>query len=301
MDQPCPTCGNRRNTPGADTCTICGEPLSRVNKQTHSEHLLSNAPGLRASYDQNLPIPLNPGLVDQNGRTYTINPETDNVIGSLTSADISIQGPDVQLRHARIYSSNGQIFLEAVIGCLVLVNGRAVVREARLLRDHDMIKFGSNTFMRYQINMTANQPLTTLHANTNDELVRVRNSRTQVSQTAPVNCDLYGRVRHVDGPYYEDPDPSLGRSLSKAAGFVLALWRPAFLMFQKPNQQVPVRYLRIETSSGQERMVKMKGNLVTGALHVGDTALFWGEWRDGTLLMHRGHNESIQTAVLLSQ
>src|SRR5690606_14232498 len=120
---------------------------------------------------------------------------------------------------------------------------------------------------------------------------------TEVSRSrSHPNSDLYGRVRHVDGPYMEDPDPHLGRALSKAAGFALALWKPAFILLQKQNQQVPVRYLRIETVDSEVRMVKMKGNLVTGAIHTGDYVAIWGEWQNGTLLMHRGFNETTQSA-----
>jgi len=244
-------------------------------------------------------------LTDRNGRQYSINLEGETILGSLPSADICIQEPNIKPQHARLYPLNGQIFLEAMIGCLVLVNGRAIGRTARMLQDREVITFGSQQMLLYQVNAPTQQQTRLDRADPadNHEIVGIPPTRPQIQrpQAAPADCDLYGRVRHVDGPYTEEPDPNLGRALAKAAGFALALWKPAFLLFQRPNQQVPVRYLRIEMPDGQVRMVKMKGNLVTGALHTGDTAMFWGEWQNGTLLMHRAYNETAQAHVILRQ
>lgn len=304
MNQPCPNCGNRQHAPDATVCRVCGQPLNSARGNLYKKSLPGNNPPRQIGRsDQNLPVQFNPCLMDEQGRQYAISPEGDTWVGSVSSADVCIRGPNIQHRHARIYLSGDQMLLEAMIGCLVLVNGRATGRQAYRLRDRDIITFGSGFMMQYQSNGATRQTraIDTPSIDYTDMVISPTTQPQRRTSSPPQNCDLYGRVRHVDGPHMEDPDPSLGRALAKVTGFALALWKPAFLLFQRPNQQTPVRFLRIETTVGDIRMVKMKGNLVTGTLHTGDFVLFWGEWQNGTLLMHRGYNETAHADIRLRQ
>lgn len=300
MDQPCPNCGNRQHTPGANTCRVCGEMLSAQSDYPGQPSGVT--PRLPSGTGGQEPLVLSSAiLLDKSGRRYPIKADGDTMIGSQTGADIVIQRSRIQAVHARIFRQENRTYIEAMLGGLVLVNGRATGRFAYKLRNQDVITVGENFQLLYQV--TSHQDAGSIILPVQDEAYSPSyyDSSSPVTQPAQSNSDLYGRVRHVDGPYMEDPDPNLGRSLAQATKFVLAMWKPAFLLIGNNSKQVPARFLRIETQDGQTRMVKMKGNLLTGAIHTGDMVQFWGEWQHGTLLMHRGFNETAQTHVVLKQ
>jgi len=64
-----------------------------------------------------------------------------------------------------------------------------------------------------------------------------------------------------------------------------------------PMANVPVRDIRIRDSAGQEFLVRMKGQLTSGSVSVGDDVLVEGWDRNGMLLFRRGYNKRIRTAI----
>ena len=64
-----------------------------------------------------------------------------------------------------------------------------------------------------------------------------------------------------------------------------------------PMANVPVRDIRIRDSGGQEFLVRMKGQLTSGSVSVGDDLLVEGWDRNGMLLFRRGYNKRIRTAI----
>jgi membrane protein implicated in regulation of membrane protease activity len=64
-----------------------------------------------------------------------------------------------------------------------------------------------------------------------------------------------------------------------------------------PMANVPVRDIRIRDSGGQEFLVRMKGQLNSGSVSVGDDVLVEGWDRNGMLLFRRGYNKRIRTAI----
>ena len=64
-----------------------------------------------------------------------------------------------------------------------------------------------------------------------------------------------------------------------------------------PMANVPVRDIRVRDSAGQEFLVRMKGQLTSGSVSVGDDVLVEGWDRNGMLLFRRGYNKRIRTAI----
>jgi len=67
------------------------------------------------------------------------------------------------------------------------------------------------------------------------------------------------------------------------------------LLGQKPT--IPVCDYRLRTSSGDEYLVRVEGYVSTGAMHVGDDVLVEGRNRGGTLVLKRGWNKRLNTAI----
>jgi hypothetical protein len=57
-----------------------------------------------------------------------------------------------------------------------------------------------------------------------------------------------------------------------------------------PKPDVPVRDVRLRDTSGQEHLVRIKGDIVRGNMNVGDEVEVEGFNRGGTLLLSRGRN-----------
>jgi hypothetical protein len=64
-----------------------------------------------------------------------------------------------------------------------------------------------------------------------------------------------------------------------------------------PVASVPIRDFRVRSNSGQETLVRIKGQLVSGSLTVGDDILVEGWERSGMLLLRRGYNNRILAAI----
>jgi hypothetical protein len=64
-----------------------------------------------------------------------------------------------------------------------------------------------------------------------------------------------------------------------------------------PMANVPVRDIRIRDSGGQEFLVRMKGQLTSGSVSVGDDVVIEGWDRHGMLLFRRGYNKRIRTKI----
>jgi len=64
-----------------------------------------------------------------------------------------------------------------------------------------------------------------------------------------------------------------------------------------PIANVPVRDIRVRDSSGQETLVRMKGQLTSGSVSVGDDVLLEGWERNGTLLFRKGYNKRIRSDI----
>jgi hypothetical protein len=64
-----------------------------------------------------------------------------------------------------------------------------------------------------------------------------------------------------------------------------------------PVANVPIRDIRLRDSNGQETLVRMKGQLVSGSVTVGDDVHVEGWERGGMLLFRRGYNNRIRAAI----
>jgi len=64
-----------------------------------------------------------------------------------------------------------------------------------------------------------------------------------------------------------------------------------------PIANVPVRDIRVRDSAGQEFLVRLKGQLTSGSVSVGDDVLMEGWDRGGMLMFRRGYNKRIRTAI----
>lgn len=294
MDQPCPTCGNRQHSPGSTRCRVCGEILND-NANYEPEGNNDSFPITRSGFTENTEI--RPVLIDRAGNHYNIDPLIDNQVGSAQSANVRITGSEIKPQHARVFSSNGRYLIEAMVGCIVLVNGRAIGRTVYQLNNYDIVSFSEKNAFIFQLSSSfSNNRIEAIDINENG----IRSSlQTTTRHERIEDFDLYGRVRHIDGPYLENPDPTIGKMIGKGVKIALAAWKPAFFLLGNSNQQTPVRILRVENNEREITIVKMKGELITGAIHTGDMVFFWGNWNQGTLIMNRAYNETARTYVSL--
>ena len=303
MSSACPNCGNTQHAPGASTCCVCGQSISSEAEDAWYLSETTRNGSLCAQDRRTGALSSNPGLVDQYGNHYPIDLKEDTIIGSDPSADICIRSSNIRQQHARLYLNGGQVLIEALFGSLVFVNGRAMDREPRTLLDRQVITFGDDFALQYRSNL----PRMTTAQNTNlvprevPKAEVIRRDPSPRTHSTPSECDLYGRVRHIEGPYMEEPDPTLATKLIGIAKVGLAIWKPWTLVLHKQPKQVQVRLIRVEIGSDNVRAVKMKGNPISGMISSGDHVQFWGEWKDGTLLMHRAYNETLKSYVYIMQ
>jgi hypothetical protein len=143
---------------------------------------------------------------------------------------------------------------------------------------------------------------------------------------------LDGRVIQVEPIYLANPDFHWGRLVVKVAILgaalyyygllillmlgllLLLLWTlskipflsaiavqvASFLLTRRlmgPMANVPVRDIRVRDTAGQEFLVRLKGQLKSGAVSVGDDVVVEGWDRNGMLLFRRGFNKRIRTAI----
>jgi hypothetical protein len=64
-----------------------------------------------------------------------------------------------------------------------------------------------------------------------------------------------------------------------------------------PIANVPVRDVRVRDASGQETLVRVKGQLTSGSISVGDDILAEGWERGGMILFRRGYNKRISADI----
>lgn len=85
--------------------------------------------------------------------------------------------------------------------------------------------------------------------------------------------------------------PFLSAIAVQVAGFLLTR------RLMGPMANVPVRDIRVRDAAGQEFLVRLKGQLTSGSVSVGDDVLLEGWDRNGMLLFRRGFNKRIRTAI----
>jgi len=83
--------------------------------------------------------------------------------------------------------------------------------------------------------------------------------------------------------------------LSGVAVQVISFMLTRRLMGSSAN--TPVRDIRVRDASGQETLVRIKGQLVSGSVSVGDDILVQGPERGGMLAFRRGYNKRIRTDI----
>jgi len=64
-----------------------------------------------------------------------------------------------------------------------------------------------------------------------------------------------------------------------------------------PVTNVPIRDIRIRDSANQEFLVRLKGQLISGSISVGDDVVLAGWDRGGTVIFKRGFNKRIRTDI----
>jgi len=66
-----------------------------------------------------------------------------------------------------------------------------------------------------------------------------------------------------------------------------------------PKDQVPVRDIRLRDDSGQEHLVRIRGEIVAGNMNVGDVVEIEGYNRRGTLMVRRGWNKRTRSEIMI--
>lgn len=300
MSRTCAHCGNKQHQQSATTCCVCGNPLEGEDHslQVVNQPTAFNVP--QVSRIQYLSEDVGLGLTNNRGQNVRVAEQQTLTLGSSHQCDFVVPGIDIKPTHAQLTRNQGNLFIQAYFASLVLVNGRALDNQPRQLVLGDRVQLGrSNVFQVVAQNRELVEsdivPQTQVQPRKNQVITNV------TERPARPDCDLYGVVRHVEGPLMEDPDPSLSSSIAKLMKAGLILWKPPLMVFMRQPKQVQVRYIRVETEPGNVRAVKAKGNFVTGMISIGDNVRFWGEWRGGTLLMHRAYNETLSSNVYIMQ
>ena len=83
--------------------------------------------------------------------------------------------------------------------------------------------------------------------------------------------------------------------LSSVASQVVGFFLTSKLL--GPKDDVPVRDVRLRDAARQEHLVRLKGDLISGSINVGDDILVEGFDRSGTLIFSRGWNKRIRAEI----
>lgn len=295
----CPNCGNTRNPLNASRCQVCGSMLP----VTSSTSLTQN-PGAS---------PKPPALIDTRGKRHNITISGETYIGSRGCA-IILADPKVSPRHVRIFTQQGQFYIEDLVGGVTL-NGRPVTGQT-VLNPNDDLVIGTSRF-RVDVTPTSSivisappvvphKPSSLLGVGT--ATVLPHPSKSSITGPGGKLPTLEGNIMHIDGPHVEEPDYSIGTLIAKTVGqillFPLILWKPGFspLLYRNDqHKQTPARYLRVKDDTGKICVVKMKGEIYRGMVSQGDRIAVWGKWDGGTLIMDYGYNITINSVVSLKK
>lgn len=68
-----------------------------------------------------------------------------------------------------------------------------------------------------------------------------------------------------------------------------------------PKEQDPVRDIRLRDKSGQEHLIRIQGELISGNVSVGDEIEVEGMDRRGTLILSRGWNKRTHTEIIVKR
>ncbi|RJR44329.1 MAG: hypothetical protein C4567_04490 [Deltaproteobacteria bacterium] len=64
-----------------------------------------------------------------------------------------------------------------------------------------------------------------------------------------------------------------------------------------PRAEIPTRDVRVREQTGQEHLVRIKGEIIAGNITVGDEVIVEGYDRQGTLMLSRGWNKRINSEI----
>jgi len=299
----CNNCGNTRNPTNASRCQVCGNALPSSSALTKTTSAQSKSPA----------------LLDIQGKRYSLSIAGETYIGSRGCA-IILADPKVLPRHVRIFTQQGQFYVEDLEGGVTL-NGKPIVGQT-VLCPNDVLIIG-NSQLRVDIapvssivpflSSTPSAPSAVPHKPSpppGGSTVTVLHPSSTSSITGPGGKlpTLEGNIMHIDGPHMEEPDYSVGTVIAKTIGqillFPLILWKPGFspLLYRNDqHKQTPARYLRVKDDNGQTFVVKMKGEIYRGMVSQGDRIAVWGKWDGGTLIMDYGYNITINSVVSLKK
>lgn len=296
MDYKCTNCGNTQHENRATHCAVCGHELPR--ELSTSLDLLQTVQQKPITQSvSNLPQPFSYSIVNDQGQRYSLNAGCEVIVGSGEECDLRLYGPDVNRQHARFYQQDGMFFIQALMASMIFVNGRPLGHLPRQLNLADQVKIGRSILMIVRENM--NSAIT--RQRTQDEVTATTVSSNNSHRRASDDSDLSGIVRHVDGPFMEDPDSTASSTLAKAAKVGITIWKPGLGMLLGHSKQVQVRNYRVQSDTGEMVAVRMKGNISTGMISIGDDVSFWGTWKGGTLHMRRAYNNTLNANVAISQ
>lgn len=267
-------------------------------------------------------------LVEPSGRKYFLSSTAPTLIGSL-GCSVLLLGVGIEPQHARIcQDGTGGFQVESVHGA-VYVN-RLLLTGSAGLQPGDHIQIGS-------VELTYSGPTSTSTASLSaakaaaklyglpsgklpgSPVIPKKAAAALKPRLAPVflrvfapkksTPQLVGHILLVDGPYEETPDvDSAGMFLRLFGGLFLLpflCWQPALIIptmmygLGQRNHKVPVRYLRVEDVTGQQYVVRMKGEPVRGSALMGDDIEVWGRWSGGTLIMGRAINQKTNSQIVL--
>jgi len=113
--------------------------------------------------------------------------------------------------------------------------------------------------------------------------------------------ELHGTVDFVEGPHLEGRDFSAVRfALGVVSEISMMLSRRPVVLGNR-DDKVSVRVVRVTDASKKIRAARIKGEIVSGAVHVGDVVSFWGDWRYGTLNVAHGFNHDLDSDIAVAR
>lgn len=89
-----------------------------------------------------------------------------------------------------------------------------------------------------------------------------------------------------------------------STGLVSEVIQHSFGLFRsrgKDKPDIPVRDFRLLSALGDEYLVRIKGDIVTGSINVGDELTVTGADNRGTLMFRRGWNQRIRSEIRVKQ
>ena len=325
MSVPCSNCGYE-NVASATRCAVCNTAMANKGGQPPKPTPLK-LPQSPPSVIQQVNLPKNAALkkphftTPQNQRYFLTNTASTRI--GKSGCAIHLDGIGIQMQHAEVIPVGAGFAIQPMQG-QVSIRGQVISGQVPL-QDGDVVIIGTIALSYHGPSVSTMQiqlknpptPLPLKNLNLPPIVPQLQQAPpSKNSAQVPANWSLFqtrGIVQPVSNNQqqleYADLSPFyyVGAVMVSIFSFTLRLTLATIGVHLGPDwgaprqADTPIYYYIVKTSNGPVT-VRLKGNLVSGRILLGDDIAFWGKWKSAnTLYMRRAYNFTAQDIVIMKQ